>query len=73
MWAAVRWMVSTMEQAAFTTLESVRLVAAVAVGVAAYGVAMTVLYLICGRPEGAERLLIDRFAPKLRAWVRMPK
>ena len=42
-------------------------------GVVVYGVAIAMLYLICGRPEGAERLLIDRFAPKLQAGLRMPR
>ena len=73
MWAAVRWTIGAMEQATSMSLESVRLAAAVATGIAAYGGALAGLYLICGRPEGAEKLLIDRFAPRLRALVRMPK
>lgn len=73
MWVAVRWTVSATEFAAFTTFESARLAAGIGVGVAAYGAALTGLYIICGRPEGAERLLIDRFAPMLRRWIRMRK
>ena len=73
MWAAVRWMVLTMQEARFLNLESLQLVVAVSGGVVVYGVAIAMLYLISGRPVGAEQLLIDRFAPKLQGWTRMPR
>ena len=73
MWAAVRWMVLTMQETRFLNLESLQLVVAVSGGVVVYGVAIAMLYLISGRPVGAEQLLIDRFAPKLQAGTRMPR
>ena len=57
MWAAVRWF--GMEGVSGMA-ESLRLVAMVVAGVVVYGAALAAMFLLAGRPPGAEQLVVER-------------
>lgn len=66
MWLAVNWVQSAIGTTDSVLMELRRLLVGVAMGVAAYAAALGLLYIVCGRPHGAERLLIGRMALLLR-------
>jgi len=66
MWFCVTWFVERHAVADGALAPFIRLLAAVGIGVAVYMAAMGLLYVVSGKPEGAERQLVRQ----LTRWIR---
>jgi hypothetical protein len=67
MWMIVSWLVDHLAGSGALGLAAIRLLASIAAGCLIYVSVLTVLYLIAGKPLGAERLVYARMLLWIRA------
>lgn len=69
MWAGVTWLIENLTNGPLG-FAAAKLLICVGAGILLYVLMMMALYLLAGKPQGAERLLLDRIVAFLRPWLR---